>query len=304
MRRNMHGTRPVQDVPVTKMMMRTVRAKPDPDLHEGDKRMFKPLQQVETPKLDLASSRNKLVRKAFAMLRAFHGPEEWLTSMEISQRAGLPKASGHRLVQTLEGIGAIVRGPNGRYRLGMLLVTLSHKVSIGELLREAAQPILSEVAVKLGCTAHMGILENCMVTYLCKINGSADFVIHTRVDAQHEAYCSGLGKVLLGALAPAVLEEFLLDGDFVPLTSRTITDRALLRSAVQEAQLQGYAVDDEESAYGMRCVAMPVRDADGTTIAAVSVSDRADRMTCDRMDTVRDSLREACLEIERKFSPR
>jgi IclR family acetate operon transcriptional repressor len=284
--------------------MKNRPAKPRAELHEGEKRMFKPIERVETSKLDMASSRNTLVRKAFAMLRTFHGPEEWLTSMEISQRAHLPKASGHRLVQTLEEIGAIVRGPNGRYRLGMLLVTLSHKVSIGELLREAAQPILSDVAVKLGCTTHLGILENSMVTYLCKINGSADFVIHTRVDAQHEAYCSGLGKVLLGALSSAALEEFLLDGDFVPLTSRTITDRALLRSAVQEARRQGYAVDDEESACGMRCVAVPVRDADGTTIAAVSVSDRADRMTHGRIEVVRDAIQEACVEIERKFNPR
>ena len=261
-------------------------------------------ESAEVAGLDLAASRNKLVRKAFTMLRAFHGPEEWLTSMELSQRAHLPKASGHRLVQTLEEIGAVVRGPNGRYRLGMLLVTLSHKVSIGELLRQAAQPILSEVAVRLGCTTHLGILENCMVTYLCKINGSADFLVHTRVDAQHEAYCSGLGKVLLASLAPAALEEFLLDGDFVPFTQKTLTDRVALREAVELARRQGYAIDDEEAASGMRCVAYRVRDTDGLTIAAISACDRTERMTVERLEEVRGVLSGAAQEIERKFNPR
>jgi len=261
-------------------------------------------RRVSEAKLDLAFARNKLVRKAFAMLRAFHGPEEWLTSMELSQRAGVPKASGHRLVQTLEDIGAVVRGPNGRYRLGMLVVTLSHKVSIGELLRQAAQPILSEVAVKLGCTAHLGVLENCMVTYLCKISGSSDFIVHTRVDAQHEAYCSGLGKVLLASLTPAALEEFLLDGDFVPLTAKTLTDRAQLRAAVRQADEQGFALDDEESACGMRCVAVPLRDGDGITIAAISASGRADRLTLERVESVCEVLKEAAAEIERRFNPR
>jgi DNA-binding IclR family transcriptional regulator len=46
-----------------------------------------------------------------------------------------------------------------------------------------------------------------------------------------------------------------------------------------------------------------VRDADGTTIAAVSVSDRADRMTRGRIEVVRDAIQEACVEIERKFNP-
>lgn len=261
-------------------------------------------ETAESAGLDLAASRNKLVRKAFAMLRAFHGPEEWLTSMELSQRAHLPKASGHRLVQTLEEIGAIVRGPNGRYRLGMLVVTLSHKVSIGELLRQAAQPILSEVAVRLGCTTHLGILENCMVTYLCKINGSSDFVVHTRVDAQHEAYCSGLGKVLLASLTPDSLEEFLMDGDFVPFTQKTLTDRATLREAVGQARRLGYAIDDEEAASGMRCVAYRVLDADGATIAAISACDRAERMTVERLEEVRGVLSGAAQEIERKFNPR
>jgi IclR family acetate operon transcriptional repressor len=296
--------RPEQGCLFHSKMMRNRPASRAQSITLEEKRMLKAVERAELPKLDLASSRNKLVRKAFAVLQAFRGPEEWLTSMELSQRARLPKASGHRLVQTLEEIGAIVRGPSGRYRLGMLVVTLSHKVSIGELLRDAAQPILSEIAVKLGCTTHLGILENCMVRYLCKINGSADFVVHTRVDAQHEAYCSGLGKVLLGSLSPAALDEFLLDGDFVPLTSHTVTDRVQLRNVVQETRLQGYAVDDEESAYGMRCVAVPVRDADDATVAAISVSDRADRLTCDRVGTVRDILREACVEIERRFNPR
>lgn len=252
----------------------------------------------------LATSRNKLVLKAFAMLQAFHGPEEWLTSVELSQRTHLPKASGHRLVQTLEAIGALVRGPNGRYRMGMLVVRLSHKVDIGELLRQAAQPVLSNVAVTLGCTTHLGVLENCMVTYLCKINGSADFVVHTRVDAQHEAYCSGLGKVLLGSLSAAALDEFLLDGDFVALTANTITDRALLRNAVEDARARGYAIDDMESAADMRCVAVPVRDADGVNIAAISATDRADRMTMERLDETLRVLTDAAAKIERTFRPR
>jgi IclR family acetate operon transcriptional repressor len=261
-------------------------------------------RKITDPELDPALARNKLVRKAFAMLRAFHGPEEWLTCMELSQRAHLPKASGHRLVQTLEDIGAIVRGPNGRYRLGMLVVTLSHKVSIGELLRQAAQPILSDAAVTLGCTAHLGILENCMVTYLCKINGSSDFVVHTRVDSQHEAYCSGLGKILLGSLSPTALDEFLLDGDFVPLTSHTLTDKVALRNAVREGARLGYALDDQESAYGMRCVAVPVKDADGAIIAAISVTDRAEKLTLAQVELVRVTLCDAAAEIERKFNPR
>ena len=72
----------------------------------------------------MATPRNQSVFKAFAMLKSFRDPGEWLTSSELSRRANLPEASGYRMIQTLEEIGAVVRGPRGRYRPGMLLVSL------------------------------------------------------------------------------------------------------------------------------------------------------------------------------------
>jgi len=62
----------------------------------------------------VATPKNYSVMKAFALLKAFREPHEWLTSCELSRRANLPEASGYRLIQTLEEIGAVVRGPRGR----------------------------------------------------------------------------------------------------------------------------------------------------------------------------------------------
>src|ERR1700754_184642 len=104
----------------------------------------------------MATPKNRSVLKAFALLQAFRSPNEWLTSAELSRRAGLPEASGYRLIQTLEEIGAVVRGPKGRYRPGMLLVSLSHKVAIAEVLPQASQAILHDLAAQLQLTVHMG----------------------------------------------------------------------------------------------------------------------------------------------------
>src|SRR3569623_1283556 len=104
--------------------------------------------------------------KAFAILKAFHGPDEWVTSCELSRRANLPEASGYRLIQTLEEIGAVIRGPRGRYRPGMLLVSLSQNVAIGELLRNSSHSIAADLAKRFNLTVHLGMLEEGMVTYV------------------------------------------------------------------------------------------------------------------------------------------
>jgi IclR family acetate operon transcriptional repressor len=260
-------------------------------------------QVIEVDSDRRRSSKNKLLWKAFAVLRAFRGPGEWLTSLELSQRAKLPKASGHRLVQTLEELGAIARGPNGRYRLGMMFVSLYHNVAVSELLHAVAAPILQRFSSSMEFTLHMGILENGMVTYICKVAGKAGFPSHTRVNMQHEAYCSALGKILLGGLSTDEFESFLHDGDFVALTPNTITDRSVLRAEVERARLLGYATDREESSLGLCCVAVPIFAAQGQIIAAISACGSPSQITDQKQDYVRAVLRTVAQEIGRKFDP-
>src|SRR3954471_1573467 len=123
----------------------------------------------------MATPRNQSVLKAFAMLKAFRDPGELLTSSELSRRSNLPEASGYRLIQTLEEIGAVVRGPRGRYRPGMLLLSLSHNVTKGELLRDAGHELMSELARRLKLTTHLAVLEQGMVTYIAKVTAPGGF---------------------------------------------------------------------------------------------------------------------------------
>ena len=251
----------------------------------------------------MATPKNRSVIKAFALLKSFRDAEEWVSSSELSRRAGLPEASGYRLIQTLEEIGAVARGPKGRYRTGPLLLSLSHNVTLGELLREASQPLMTELAYRLGLTTHLGVLEHGMVTYIGKVSPPGAFAVHTRVGAQLEAYCSGLGKVLLAALPDDEVESFVLDGELIALTPYTITSTAGLRAELKKIRLAGYAVDDREHQANMRCIAVPVRDREGRVVAALSASDAADRMTPSRLEDVRALLLEAASALRSKLYP-
>src|SRR5471032_492071 len=200
----------------------------------------------------MTTPRIQSVLKAFSMLKSFQSPDEWLTSCELSRRANLPEASGYRLILTLEQIGAVIRGSRGRYRPGMLLVSLSHNVAIGDLLREASADITTELAHRFDLTVHLGLLEGNMVTYIAKVCTATSLSLHTRLGSQLEAYCSGLGKVLLAALPQDQLDSFIMEGDLVALTPYTITDRARLRAELTKVRMMGYALDDREIRADMR----------------------------------------------------
>ncbi len=251
----------------------------------------------------MATPKNRSVLKAFAMLKSFHGPDEWVTSCELSRRAGLPQASGYRLIQTMEQIGAVVRGPRGRYRPGMLLVSLSRNVAIGELLQDASHDIILALAERFNVTVHIGVLEGSMVTYVAKVSTPTSFPTHTRVGAQLEPYCSALGKVLLAALPREQLEGFMMEGELIALTPYTIADPVLLGAEIERVRAQGFALDQREHKADMSCVAVAIRDAEGRVVAAISITDQADRMTSARQGQLHEALLEAADALGQKIYP-
>ena len=251
----------------------------------------------------MSTPRNQSVQKAFALLQAFRGPDEWVTSAELSRRAHLSEAAAHRLMRTLEEIGVVIRNQRGCYRPGMLLASLSKNVAIGDLVRVTSQQDLSDLAQKLKAIVHVGILENGMVTYTAKVGDPACIPVHTQVGSQLEAYCSALGKVLLAGLPDDRLEEFLRDGRFVALTDRTITSASKLREEIGRVRAQGFAVDDREISHSVYCIGVPILDPTGQTVAAISIADSPTRVDPERDNNVRKELLATAASISRKMFP-
>ncbi|MFA5121967.1 IclR family transcriptional regulator [Zavarzinia sp.] len=187
----------------------------------------------------------------------------------LAARLDLPLSTAHRMVAAFVRQGLLMRGARGHYVAGMALVeAVPDRRSA---LIQASRPLLRRLARAEKRTAHLGILEADMVTYLVKEQGGGPPVF-TREMMQLEAYCTGIGKVLLAGLDAPLRERYLAAGPFVPLTPTTLTDPAALRAELAAVARQGHAVDDAEMAENVRCLAVPVHDGTGRVIAAISLS--------------------------------
>lgn len=251
----------------------------------------------------MGTPKNQSVQKAFCLLRAFKGPDEWVSNAELSRRAHLSKAAAHRLMRTLEDIGAVVRDSRGAYRPGMVLASLSRNIATGDLVRLAAQDTLTELAARLKGIVHLGVLENGMVTYAARIGTVCAVEVPSRVGCQLEPYCSALGKVLLSGLNDAQVDEYLRDGALVALTPHTITDRRHLFAEISDIRRRGYAVDDRETFQTICCIGAPILDPDGQVIASLSLADTAAHMGPGWKDEVSSALVAAAAAISRKVYP-
>jgi IclR family KDG regulon transcriptional repressor len=246
----------------------------------------------------MATPRNYSVIKAFAILKAFRDDEGGLSGCELSRRANLPQASGYRLIQTMEEIGVITRGKRGQYRPGLLLLSISRGVPWLDLLRDAGQPILMNLAVSLDLTAHLAILENGTVTCVGRYCSVTSFPLGPRIGAQLQACGSGLGKVLLAGLDRDETATFLTGCIRGTPTHITITSSLRLSEELEAVRKCGFASDNLETHVRTRCTAVPVKDSDGRTIAAISATDEASQMTSAHEVKIRQALFEAAAALQ------
>lgn len=209
--------------------------------------------------------------RSLTLLEAVLADRSGLSLAALATGLGLPRSSAHRQVTTLLRAGWLERLDNGRMVAGPRLAGLTAAAGPAQRLTAAAGPALRRLAVRFGCVAQLGTLEGDMVTYRCKAGLQAG-AFFTRIDQQLEAYCTGLGKVLLAQLPEAAREAYLAGGPFPALTANTITDPAALRIELLWVRARGYAIDAGEIAEGLFCISVPVYDRGGEVAAAISIS--------------------------------
>ncbi|MCP2167374.1 IclR family transcriptional regulator [Goodfellowiella coeruleoviolacea] len=211
-----------------------------------------------------------VVRRALRLLDAFSARRPELTLSELARHTGLPLATAHRLVTELCAWGAVERGADGRYRVGLRLWELGALAPRGQGLRERALPFLEDLAQITGENAQLAVREGSELVFIERVAGPSAVPVLTRVGGRFALTATGVGLVLL-AHAPAEVQEDVLGGPIDRYTSRTVTDPARLRHLLAAVRSTGFSISDRQVTLDALSVGAPVRDRHGQVVAAVSL---------------------------------
>ncbi|WP_432039147.1 IclR family transcriptional regulator [Streptomyces cucumeris] len=234
-----------------------------------------------------------MLDKAGLILDCFAPERESYRLSELCERTGLPKPTAHRLAADLVRLGWLERTGH-RYRLGAKLFELGARVPRRRDLREAALPFLQDLFEATRETVHLGVREGLDVVYVERVHGHDALRLPSRIGGSLPLSCTGVGKALLAFSGPELTGEVLAH-PLRSLTPRSITDPALLRTALEKAQVAGLAYEEEEAAPGVSCIAAPVF-ARGTVVAALSVAVPRERFSAARLAP---AVRTAALGLSR-----
>lgn len=217
---------------------------------------------------------------------------------ELADELGIDKSSASRLVQTLVNYGYAEQDTQTRrYRLGPQVVRLSRSLLTRMPLRDEAKPFLRELVDRTGECAHLAILAQDQALYIDQVESRASLRVTTGVGTLAPLHCTALGKVLL-AFDPSLS----LPDEMPRFTPRTITDQHTLRIHLEQTRRQGYAVDDEEYDYGVRCVAAPVHDYRGKVVGAVGISGPAGRISLEHIPQFAEAVMSASKSLSDRMS--
>jgi DNA-binding IclR family transcriptional regulator len=222
------------------------------------------------------ATRTNAAGRLLAVLDAFGPQQRALSLSEIARRAGLSLSTAHRLVCELARWGALERGPNGRYSIGLRLLELAALCPRGLGLREAAFPYLDELHHRTRGNVHLGVRDDMEVVYVETITACATHPTNGRMGDRWPMHATGTGLVLL-AYGGRELQEQALRGPLERFTPLTVIDGTELRRELAQIRQVGYAVARGRITLPDLVVAVPVYDQFGGVAAAISVVVEADR---------------------------
>jgi IclR family pca regulon transcriptional regulator len=217
------------------------------------------------------------LERGLAILSAFGAGRSLIGVSELARELGLGRSTTHRYVATLARLGYLQQDESSRrYRLGLRVLDLGFAALNSMELRDIAEPHLQQLSDETGHTVNMAILDGAHIVYIVRCRSSSaaqrEIDLNLHVGALLPAYCTSMGKVLLAHLPEGERRAALASTDFARRGPNTITTAATLEKELVHVRCSGFALNDEELAYGLRSIAMPIRTQTGEVAAAINLA--------------------------------
>ena len=200
------------------------------------------------------------VTRALRMVSLVADAPDGLPLSEIARSLGTSKSTAHALARTLVAGGylrAVAPGP--RYKPGIQVGRLCH-------------PVLLELSHATGLTTRAAIADEGYPVFIERVDSPGVIRFHTPLGVRELPHTSAAGKAILAQLPAAATERVAADTALPERTPNTIRTLPALLAELDSVRARGFAVDDEEDALGVMCVAAAFFDHTGQVAGAVSAT--------------------------------
>jgi IclR family transcriptional regulator, pca regulon regulatory protein len=237
--------------------------------------------------------------KGLAVLESFDTERQRLNATLAAQRAGLTRAAARRHLLTLAHLGYL-ETDGSYFWLAPKVLRFSGSYLASARLPRLIQPTLNRLAAQTGESFSAVVLDGDQVVIIARSGSSRMLAYGLHLGARLPAHATSTGRVLLAGKGKADFTAWMKGRDLPRLTAHTTVDPRKFRALIDQVRQQDYCVATEEHELGVHAVAVPLRNMEGRTVAAVNVVAPPHRLGTDDMQK---NLLSLLLEAARELRP-
>ena len=222
------------------------------------------------------------------------------TVTEISRELRIPYTTTLRIMATLQ-LEGFARKVGGKFELGPVVIHIGNASLAGTEIRDFALPVLEALTARTEETSHLAIPCEGRPLIVAVQDSPHPLRAASRPGFLAEPHCSSTGKALLAFHYHDRVDEILGRGPLHRRTSHTMIKPADVKRDLELTRKRGFSLDDEEYHPGVRCLAAPVRSAEGAVVAAIGITAASIRFTKDRIPEISAKVLSAARELSEKI---
>lgn len=224
--------------------------------------------------------------------------QDEVTLTEIALDAGIAPTTAYRLLVTLQQRGMVTFDEEAQtwsigvetFRIGSAFLRRTNYL-------EAARPVMRRLMELSGETSNMGIQDSGDVVFVSQVETHKPIRAFFRPGTRGHMHASGIGKALLAERSRADVEAIIRARGLPAFTPSTLMSAEALFADLERIRERGWAVDDEESTMGMRCLAAPVFNEYREAVAGISISGLAARLPDTVLREIGPAVRECADDL-------
>ncbi len=242
--------------------------------------------------------KNQSLTRALTLLERLAEAPKGLQLTDLSYQLGMPAATVHRLLSTFEELNFVEQDTEqGLWYIGLKAFTVGNAFLNRRDLVAIARPHMDALVEQCGETVNLGVIDDGEVVFISQVESREVMRMIVKLGSRSPIHASGVGKAMLANMSEQRIAKILERRGLARFTDKTIDNPKLLQQELERIRQQGYALDDEEHAVGLRCVAAAIFDENGQALAAISLSGPKARMVDARLGELGYAIRQTADEI-------
>lgn len=215
--------------------------------------------------------------RGLRLLQCFGTNAGPMTLSDLARAAELPRATARRMLFTLQR-GGFVSSDGKLFSLTPHVLTLAASYLRSNQLVTVLQPVLDRVATAANEISSLAVLDGDDVVFVARSSPARMFSGGLEIGYRLPAFCTSVGRAMLGQLGDADLSARLKTMKREALTLETVTDPKTLLARIAADRAQGYSLVDREAEPHFRSISVPVRRYDDVIVAAINMGAHVDRV--------------------------